>query len=81
MITARDRLGKAIDFSQVMDVNDNGPEFSSAEFLADVPEDAEIGSTVLMLTATDKDNGQNRRVRRLAKFTIKYVYLILHMIT
>ncbi|XP_068868138.1 protocadherin Fat 4-like [Aphelocoma coerulescens] len=41
------------------DVNDNAPAFSSSRYEVKVPEDQELGSTLLTLSATDQDAGAN----------------------
>ncbi|KAL9905398.1 fat-like cadherin-related tumor suppressor homolog isoform X2 [Glossina fuscipes] len=46
----------------VNDVNDNKPEFSMAQYIASVPEDAQIQTIVTKIHATDKDFGQNRKI-------------------
>lgn len=46
-----------------MDVNDNAPEFSSSKYTALVAEDNEVGSTVLVVDAIDRDGGHNGQVR------------------
>ncbi|XP_030224460.1 protocadherin alpha-2-like [Gadus morhua] len=43
----------------VMDVNDNTPVFSQSLFKAQIVENAEIGATLLTLSATDLDDGVN----------------------
>ena len=43
----------------VMDVNDNSPFFSQSLYKAQIVENAEIGTTVLTLSATDLDEGVN----------------------
>ena len=43
----------------VMDVNDNAPFFSQSLYKAQIVENAEIGTTVLTLSATDLDEGVN----------------------
>ena len=43
----------------VQDVNDNHPVFSRARYNASVPENAEIGSLVLKVSATDADDRAN----------------------
>ncbi|XP_037327747.2 protocadherin Fat 4 [Pungitius pungitius] len=48
---------------QVTDVNDNSPVFASGSATAAVPEDAEAGSNVTSVTATDKDSGFNGEIR------------------
>lgn len=46
----------------VMDVNDNAPRFSSASYVTSLAEDSEVGATVLVLTASDEDGGNNGQV-------------------
>ncbi|XP_038820726.1 protocadherin-16-like [Salvelinus namaycush] len=46
----------------VLDVNDNSPSFSSSSYTVDVSEDAAQGTTVLEVTATDADEGENGKV-------------------
>ncbi|KAK1886066.1 Protocadherin Fat 4 [Dissostichus eleginoides] len=48
---------------QVTDVNDNGPVFTSSSFTKSVPEDAELGSNVTVVPATDKDSSFNKEIR------------------
>ncbi|XP_055792755.1 protocadherin-16-like [Salvelinus fontinalis] len=47
---------------RVLDVNDNSPSFSSSSYTVDVSEDAAQGTTVLEVTATDADEGENGKV-------------------
>lgn len=42
---------------QVIDVNDEAPQFQRAEFEAQVMENKGPGTTVLKVTATDRDQG------------------------
>lgn len=44
---------------QVTDVNDNRPEFAAPEYWAGVSETADPGTSVVRVTATDKDEGEN----------------------
>lgn len=44
------------------DVNDNSPAFSSSRYEVKVPEDQELGSALLTLSATDRDAGANALV-------------------
>lgn len=46
----------------VMDVNDNPPVFSSSEYITSVPENSEIGTSVLDLKADDADSGTNAHI-------------------
>ncbi|KAM8880447.1 protein dachsous isoform 2-T2 [Spinachia spinachia] len=48
---------------QVTDVNDNSPVFAPGSVTTAVPEDAEVGSNVTAVTATDKDSGFNKEIR------------------
>uniref|UniRef100_T1JKF2 Cadherin domain-containing protein n=1 Tax=Strigamia maritima TaxID=126957 RepID=T1JKF2_STRMM len=47
----------------ILDENDNAPEFSPQEYSALVPENASVGASVVQVTATDRDEGQNGRLR------------------
>lgn len=48
----------------VLDVNDNAPAFQgSVPYSVNVKEDQEIGKTILKVTATDGDSGDNGTVR------------------
>ncbi|XP_022078070.2 protocadherin gamma-C3-like [Acanthochromis polyacanthus] len=46
----------------VLDVNDNPPVFSKSLYKVQVVENANIGTTLLMLTATDLDDGVNGQI-------------------
>ncbi|XP_066555914.1 protocadherin-16 [Amia ocellicauda] len=46
----------------VLDVNDNNPQFGKTSYTIDVPEDTAVGTLVLEVTATDKDDGSNGKV-------------------
>ncbi|XP_051241011.1 protein dachsous isoform X1 [Dicentrarchus labrax] len=48
---------------QVTDINDNSPVFTSSPVTKSVPEDAEVGSNVTAVTATDKDSSFNKELR------------------
>ncbi|XP_072941689.1 fat-like cadherin-related tumor suppressor homolog isoform X2 [Epargyreus clarus] len=45
------------------DVNDNDPRFSSSVYSVTLPEDADLGTLVAKVHATDADLGENRLVR------------------
>lgn len=45
------------------DVNDNAPRFSASVYSVTLPEDAELGTLVAKVHATDDDLGENRLVR------------------
>ncbi|NXX40547.1 PCDGA protein, partial [Tricholaema leucomelas] len=47
----------------VLDANDNAPVFSAAEYAVRVPEDVSVGSTLVIVTATDRDEGINGHVK------------------
>ena len=46
----------------VLDINDNAPEFVSSEYTARVNESLATGSYVLQVSARDRDQGDNSRV-------------------
>ncbi|XP_044201151.1 protocadherin Fat 4-like [Thunnus albacares] len=48
---------------QVTDINDNSPVFASNSVTKSVPEDAEVGSNVTRVLATDKDSSFNKEIR------------------
>ncbi|XP_032372416.1 protocadherin-16 [Etheostoma spectabile] len=48
---------------QVTDVNDNSPVFTSDSVTESVPEDADVGSNVTVVLATDKDSSFNQEIR------------------
>ncbi|XP_064074743.1 fat-like cadherin-related tumor suppressor homolog [Vanessa tameamea] len=45
------------------DINDNAPRFSASIYSVTLPEDAELGTLVAKVHATDDDLGENRLVR------------------
>ncbi|KAF7478154.1 hypothetical protein GHT09_010769 [Marmota monax] len=47
---------------QVVDVNDNPPAFTQAEYQTSVPENVPLGTQLLMVNATDPDEGANGEV-------------------
>ncbi|KAM3664863.1 protocadherin gamma-A10-like [Ammospiza maritima maritima] len=57
------RTGTARIRVTVVDVNDNAPVFSQAEYTVRVPEDVPVGSVLVTLTATDADEGLNGQVK------------------
>lgn len=58
---------------RVIDVNDEAPVFQRAEFEALVIENKGPGTTVLKVTAVDRDQGGFKCVDRRAKHEDKYV--------
>ncbi|KAA0190677.1 hypothetical protein HAZT_HAZT002672 [Hyalella azteca] len=46
----------------VMDVNDNAPEFGSSVYEVQAAEDAAVGATLLIVTASDQDAGTNAQI-------------------
>lgn len=48
---------------QVSDINDNSPVFVPGSGSVSVPENAEVGSSVTVVTATDKDSSFNKEMR------------------
>uniref|UniRef100_A0A8C5M2M9 Cadherin domain-containing protein n=1 Tax=Leptobrachium leishanense TaxID=445787 RepID=A0A8C5M2M9_9ANUR len=57
------RLGHLQVNVTVQDINDNPPVFSSSQYQAKVEEDAPVGSSVLKVEATDRDEGANAAIR------------------
>ncbi|OQR70385.1 protein dachsous-like [Tropilaelaps mercedesae] len=47
----------------IQDVNDNQPIFSQGRYVATIPENATVGTSVLRVFATDTDAGRNGEVR------------------
>ncbi|XP_075400907.1 protocadherin-23 [Tenrec ecaudatus] len=47
---------------RVLDANDHSPSFPMLHYQSSVREDAEIGTTVLVLSATDEDEGLNGNI-------------------
>jgi len=47
----------------VADANDNAPVFDVAHYSVSIPEDATVGTVLLRVTATDKDQRRNGEVR------------------
>lgn len=48
---------------QLLDVNDNEPQFAQSAYYAQIGENATLGSRVLRVSATDPDEGANARIR------------------
>ncbi|XP_054573943.1 protocadherin gamma-A5 isoform X10 [Eptesicus fuscus] len=46
----------------VLDANDNAPQFTRSEYRVSVPENIPVGTRLLMLTATDPDEGINGKL-------------------
>ncbi|KAF2360138.1 Cadherin, partial [Trinorchestia longiramus] len=46
----------------VLDVNDNSPEFYPQQYFVAVAEDNPIGSSLVQVSATDKDDGENAEI-------------------
>ncbi|RMB96920.1 hypothetical protein DUI87_26991 [Hirundo rustica rustica] len=63
------RTGTARIRVTVVDVNDNAPVFSQAEYTVRVPEDVPVGSVLVTVTATDADEGLNG----LVKYSLKKI--------
>ncbi|XP_061078971.1 protocadherin Fat 4-like [Conger conger] len=66
-VVARDqgqppRSSSAVVVVNVTDVNDNSPRFPQAQYEEVVPENFTVGTTILVLTATDPDQGSNALV-------------------
>ncbi|XP_028252910.1 cadherin EGF LAG seven-pass G-type receptor 1-like [Parambassis ranga] len=54
---------RAVVEVEVTDVNDNSPVFAPSSVTKSVPEDAEPGTNVTVVQATDKDSGFNKEIR------------------
>ncbi|KAL8587634.1 hypothetical protein ACOMHN_045323 [Nucella lapillus] len=57
------RSSVATVYMNVLDVNDNEPEFDPASYTQLIYENVPVGTTVLNITATDVDSGRNGEVR------------------
>ncbi|KAK2524869.1 hypothetical protein Q9233_009188 [Columba guinea] len=57
------RTGTARIRVAVLDANDNAPVFSQAEYTVRVPEDVPVDSTLVIVTATDADEGPNGHLK------------------
>uniref|UniRef100_A0A9L0IK57 Protocadherin beta 13 n=1 Tax=Equus asinus TaxID=9793 RepID=A0A9L0IK57_EQUAS len=61
-LTAQDggsppRSGTAQVYIEVVDINDNAPEFEQPSYRVQIPEDSPIGSLVVTVSASDLDSG------------------------
>ncbi|XP_044133346.1 protocadherin gamma-B2-like [Bufo gargarizans] len=56
------RIGTAVIKISIQDVNDNYPVFSQDTYRINLNENSPVGSLVLQLNATDKDEGSNAKV-------------------
>lgn len=54
---------RAVVAVEVTDINDNSPVFAQSSVTKSVPEDAEPGTNVTVVPATDKDSGFNKEIR------------------
>lgn len=61
-------------FINVEDSNDNAPWFTSSQYTARVFETAAIGSSVLQVTALDKDRGLNSEILYSIDSGTAYLY-------
>lgn len=59
----------------VTDANNFAPIFDNAPYTASIYEDAPVGSTVLVVSATDGDVGQNALVNTFYKFFVKIIFI------
>ncbi|XP_053702208.1 protocadherin-10-like isoform X2 [Synchiropus splendidus] len=67
ILTAEDggvppRSGTASIIINVLDINDNAPQFSQPVFEVNVPENSAAGTVVMTLNATDLDEGANSQL-------------------
>ena len=59
---------RSSDFSvhiSVIDMNDNKPQFNQSIYSVTVPENTDVGKSVLQVFATDPDSGENGRISYL----------------
>ncbi|KAK1343401.1 hypothetical protein QTO34_016181 [Cnephaeus nilssonii] len=63
------RTGSARIRVTVLDANDNAPAFAQPEYRVSVPENAAVGTTLLLVNATDPDEGANAEVM----YSFRYV--------
>ncbi|KAJ8926394.1 hypothetical protein NQ314_021178 [Rhamnusium bicolor] len=49
-------------YLSVLDINDNNPEFYPQKYFIPVSEDIKPGTSILKITATDKDEGENAMI-------------------
>ncbi|KAG8450966.1 hypothetical protein GDO86_003300 [Hymenochirus boettgeri] len=56
------RSSTATVYIEVEDENDNSPQFSEKRYLARVAENSSVDSQILVVTATDRDQGSNAAV-------------------
>ncbi|XP_058398499.1 protocadherin beta-8 [Diceros bicornis minor] len=66
-LTAQDggsppRSGTAQVYIEVVDVNDNAPEFEQPFYRVQIPEDSPVGFLIVTVTATDADTGVNGEI-------------------
>ncbi|XP_026937604.1 protocadherin gamma-A12 isoform X13 [Sagmatias obliquidens] len=63
------RTGTARIRVMVVDVNDNAPAFAQSEYRVSVPENVAVGTELLLVNATDPDEGANAEVM----YSFRYV--------
>jgi len=63
------RTGTARIRVMVVDVNDNAPVFAQSEYRVSVPENVAVGTKLLLVSATDPDEGANAEVM----YSFRYV--------
>ncbi|XP_007937227.1 protocadherin beta-16 [Orycteropus afer afer] len=56
------RSGTSQVHIEVVDINDNAPEFEQALYKVQIPEDSPIGSLVVTVSASDLDSGLNGKI-------------------
>ncbi|XP_071426658.1 protocadherin gamma-A6-like [Pithys albifrons albifrons] len=73
------RTGTARIRVTVLDVNDNAPVFSQAEYTVHVPEDVPVGFVLVTVIATDGDDGVNGHVKYSFKKITEKASQIFHL--
>ncbi|XP_008065617.1 protocadherin gamma-A12 isoform X3 [Carlito syrichta] len=63
------RTGTARIRVTVLDANDNAPAFAQSEYRVSVPENVAVGTRLLLVNATDPDEGANAELR----YSFRYV--------
>lgn len=56
---ANPKTGTVTVYMNVIDENDNSPLFDPSSYNVQVPENASVGTSVMQVTATDVDSGNN----------------------
>lgn len=66
------RFGTCMVIIDIKDANNHAPRFEKTPYFSDVFEDTPVGSTVLMVYASDKDFGENAAIKYRLKSPNRY---------